>query len=413
MEAGLLYKAAAVKKLDPLQILKPDDQWVLPGIQKLIEESLENGFPELVIEWAILLKKKGKVLPANVLTMVMRHFSKNPDQAVLISKVLGPRGNILAANFGEFALFDELKWKDPLSYKLKVQRKTAFEMLRDLHPDQALQYLIDRFSNLNEEDKRKFLECIITSYRESDNLLLDLLSRSKSQTSQALYLNLLLLSDREFYVFHLQEFTSKLNTGQLSSFRFELPGKTQNQLSQEWIWSNISPDLILEAKAENQVFEYLKQHQLESDFVKVFRFYPQTELRNHFFKWLVRNHQLTENFPVEQLSFGMDFHSFNSCCQYWLDTSKDKIDLEAFYKASRHPRHFWSDQICRALVALAEIPSIQKKYDMDVFWQMSAFKINPNSEFIGQLPESCRFYINEELNFEQVIRFRKWIRVGS
>ena len=118
-----------------------------------------------------------------------------------------------------------------------------------------------------------------------------------------------------------------------------------------------------------------------------------------------------EGFPTEALMRGLDHKTFNELCMLWLDSHKEQTDLEAFYQANKHFNHFWSDELCERILQFREVTAFQKKYDLTVFWQMLAFKINPNSKLAQQIPAECRCSINRIMHYDSIIRFRKWIRL--
>lgn len=413
ISAGLTSRAAAVKTVHSSKIISLEAQWVLPYVQNLVEEALELGFEELILEWGLLLAKDHKVWPANLLPPILRYFSKHPDLATTIAAPLGPRGFQLAKHFDEFALFDVQKWQNPLSYRLRSHRKFAFGLFCASDPSTALQYLITHFPKMHDEDRKNFLEQLLRQNKAPDVQLEEFLSRGMSLLMQGFFVRYSLKHQTECFHLNKNILQELAHQNDLNSFQFEHPSGRIYKGPPEWTWSVMPPDMIADLKEVSPIFEYLHKHQLEAAFLETFQYDPHSPLRIIYFKWLIAKNLLTEEFPMKQLTLGMDYKSFNICCMEWLETQNGKTDMEAFYLANLHHRHFWSDALCKSILRIAKLPEIHQKFDMMVFWQMMAFKVNPLSELADHLPGECRFSISSTFNYEEVIRFRRFIRKGK
>ena len=207
-----------------------------------------------------------------------------------------------------------------------------------------------------------------------------------------------------------QRFEKYTAGGKFDGFSFSSPLPVGFDQTNAQVFQMLPTWFISEKEGFSSFFKFLNQHELDVFFLEAMGSWPDSSLAAAFFEYEWSREILSENYPVEKLFGAMDHATFNACCLKWLDMNDDQIDLEAFLHAVQPDKHFWSDALCQRILELRERKAVLNKYDLDVFWQLLPFKINPVSNLIPKIPEECRFFMNTDIHFENVLRFRKWMR---
>lgn len=400
--------------------LRPDAQettvqWapqpVLPTTQWMVNSALELDFDELLLEWAAILARNKRVFPANVLPPVMSYFAKHPERAKPILSVLGPRAHQVATHLEKWSVFNPDHWTRPLEFRLKSQRLLAFTCYRMKSPEEAIVYFVDHLAKMQDADRRSWCEVLIKTAKSEEWPIFETFERSRYSALQECWAKLAYYQSEPYR--KSCEHMLRLGCRADSAWKpviVRLDGKAF-QWPLDRVVESLAPECIEQHLPLEDYFQWVDDHSLNQAFIASFQWNESIGLRKAYFTWLLKNKKLMEGFPTEALMRGLDHKTFNELCMLWLDSHKEQTDLEAFYQANKHFNHFWSDELCERILQFREVTAFQKKYDLTVFWQMLAFKINPNSKLAQQIPAECRCSINRIMHYDSIIRFRKWIRL--
>lgn len=132
------------------------------------------------------------------------------------------------------------------------------------------------------------------------------------------------------------------------------------------------------------------------------------------FEYLLEHQLLTYNLSIDVISASLNYTEFNQCALQWLQyyraKSPDNIDLEAFYRFVKIEKHFWSDALIEEILMLKTNTKLMRKYDMDVFYQLMPFRMNPNSNIAKKIEQEASGSIPHPLTFERILFFRNQLR---
>ncbi|MCC6754245.1 MAG: hypothetical protein IT266_09730 [Saprospiraceae bacterium] len=410
IRAGLLVRGAAeqqaIKELpDPLP-----PQWVLPELHSIFREALLRDFQELPLEFAWLLRMVRWPLPANLLPEFMFQLGQKPEFAAELVPVLGPRGQALAAAWEEFALYREARWAQPLSFRNKEQRKWAFRLWRLKDPSAALRYAWSNSGSLREADREHIFETLLFKVPVEDWIALRDLGGGSQGLQQQCWVRAACLHFPEYGEEAKERFLLCAGSGDWSSFRFVADSGKRYRWKPERMVQTVPPQWFEDEPVAQAYFCWVHQRGWVREFLSSLQASGKAPVRVWYFKWLLSQGLLSGGFPTDLLTNGIPFAEITPCLEQWLDCCGEKIDLEAFLRASGHHQHFWSDGVCRRILALNESERVHRYFDLEAFWQRLPFKINPASPVVAEIPEECRMVMGHVLHFDSVIRTRRRMR---
>lgn len=410
MQAGYYQRAAAVWTMDSPGSLELPAQEVVPQIQELVTALWTAGFRGIFLEWSLILIRSGKLLPANILPICMDQATKDLQWAASLVPVLGPLGQKFASLFNEWKILNLKAWNSPGQFLKKGQKEFAFTMLRNQDPEAAFRILKEEWPQLKEGQRLAYLAQMRKNLREEEWLELGSLPGLKNVSLQLEWLRLGLDLKAGYAEDQRARFISHTHAGTFEGFAFTSPLVKATSASPADTFRMLPPWFVKSGLDRSGFFEFVYQNELESAFLEALAYWPDTQLAAEYFSFVLAKGQLTERFPVEKLFVAMDHATFNSCCLKWLEIAGEHIDLEAFLHAVQLDKHFWNDTLCQGILDLRSQKLILQRYDLEVFWQLLPFKMNPASKLIPDVPETCRFFIDAQLHFDSILRFRKWMR---
>jgi hypothetical protein len=409
----LLQKSAAVLKADSIHALELAQQWFWPEIQDFLLEMIQWDEKQLIFEWCTILKSKNRCLPANTLIPLMNWGLNDTGMADKLIPVLGPLGYKLPSLFDEYSLYSQDAWKDPMAFKKKNLIFFTFSQYRKYVPDDAFQYFCKNYSAFSASDKVHYLELLKPNLDVQELArLMEIIPVSNKNLQSALLSLVLSLKESEYYkevqkgILKIQK-SSDFDLFELPDFRDKKWQPSLSGMISKFPLTFFETDLLAEA-----YINWIETNKEDLNLMEAIKQDTSSFFTKYYFKYLLRNKRLTESIDTSVLSKNMDFAVFNECCLEWMDSEKDQLDLEAFLHFVHTEKHFWSDNLVHQLLEIRNNPSLTKKYDFDIFWQLLPFKINPNSDLVKSIPEDCRIFENRHYNFDRIIEFRKWIRKG-
>ena len=411
IRTSLYLKAASFCKAPNKEFIEIPKQWRWSEAHHFLEAIIESQEKNLIYEWTHILKSKNACLPVNIISSLLEWATKDLELAHFLIPILGDAGRMLTELIPEWNLLSSMHFNHPLQFDKSEFRVFAFKQFRIHNPELAFQYFLNNHEQLKESDKLKWLRILKL---KSNNIEIDQLITLFESAKPLIQFELVNISlynqDSKYFQSNKVSFLNCLKSNALNEFQFI------SKTKKEYIWSNAQkikfiPLTFLEDESLQLKYNHWVETQdATSSLLEAIQLNPFLPFTNWYFNHLLKEGKLTEDFPTALLSSSLDHNSFNQCCLQWIDTSKDQLDVKAFLHFINLEKHFWSDELLAKILELRNNKVLDRKYDFTIFWQLLPYKVNPNSAYIKSIPEECRNYQSNLLNFDTIKYFRKIIR---
>lgn len=404
VKSYILVKGASYLSLDNNHTVDIPTQWQSAPLHRFLLAGIQLKESDLFFEWTHFLKRKSISFPVNILVPLMEWARTDLNVANFIQAFLGPVGQQLATLFPEFHILSEQHQEHPLQFSKLDQRLYAFEKFRERNPENAFNYFLQTHQELKDPEKIKWLRILHPKLSQKEwNALQILINPKKIQLHQEL-LYLKLSVDETAFKNQQVQFQYYLSENSLDEYYSKISPTIEHSI-------RLSPLRFMTTQENFHTYlKWIQEKELFPILLTALKEQAYIELATACFEFLLEQKLLTEHLALGNLSHGMDHKVFNHCCVLWIEAEQDAIDLEAFLMFIRHEKLFWSDEVLLKLVALRNSKALQRIYDFNVFWQLLPYKINPNSLQIQSIPDECKMYLNQQIHFDSVLKFRKGIR---
>ncbi len=408
LEAYLGDKAGAFPNLD-VSVFKsiPESRVSLP-LEDLMRAFLSAGYAEILFEYWVILGRKGLELPANLVPLSM-DATKLPYKTTLtLQKVLGAAGQWLCRENPDWHWILSESEEKAFSFQDPHARMFCLRqwMIRD--SGRAARALLDCKDSLPPREFEKLWTSLFhyaaAAQLDSDWLIAALPSKWAHLAWP------FLMEDSRY---------SGLPGERLAQFRtardpmmLGLPSlrKSGKPLSPADSLRLMPPDLIFQHPAWEQYLDLIAQAGLLEGVIQSVSVYENEACAGILCDWMIRKSWFKEDQKVELLSPLCNFQTFNACAIRFLQQEKENADLEALYRFMNAGNHFWDDRLLDEIIRLNGNSKLEGRFELEVFFNLIPFRINPATDLMQKIPASVRRRINVPMTPEKILNFRKLMR---
>ena len=394
---------------------KDQDQFPKARVQATWEhffnQILQQDHQALFYEFCLLTQRKSQVFPVNFLVKVLDYLGIHPELADYAFPILGEAGQFLCRQNPDWHWLDSTKWEKPLWCKESAKRLFMYRRFLESKNHEAFHFFLEHVSDFSEKEQAAILEYALHAWPVlTEEQTEQLLKSVKPKNVLLLYPHI--FKDKQNPI----SIQSKLWLESLllkpSSLQEPIPPlkKKQKEYTLAQYLEIIPPTWITERQDAKKILQKLAGEDLLQSILESVRKYKDVESAKFLANWLIDNHAFTEDLEVAKLSSCMNFEIFNQVCITAIRKLGPQIDLEAFLHFILAEKHFWSDDLLIAVLDLHQHERLRREYDLEVFYAMIPYRINPNTSRLEEIPKSLYHLHEAVLSFERVLQFRRLLR---
>ena len=384
---------------------------VQPSWEHFLDQILGQDHRELFYEFCLLSQRKSQIFPVNFLVQVLKFLNSHPELADYAFPLFGEAGQYLCRQNPDWHWLASDNWENPLLCKESAKRLFIYRRYLESKPNESMLYFLEHVNDFTEKEQAVILEYGMHSWPSMSTDQMDQLAKLiKPKNILFLYLLIFKKEQNEITVqskLCIEELVKKKSSPQIA-----LPSlkKNQKEFSFAQILEILPPKWITERSDAKSIFQILFQENLLNSFIEAIRKYKEAEASKVLSHWLIQKDAFKEDLDMAKLSSCLNFETFNVLCLEALRNLGGKIDLEAFLHFILAEKHFWSDELLIAILDLHQHERLRREYDLEVFYAMIPYRINPNSSRLEEIPKSLHHLHESVLGFENVLQFRRLLR---
>lgn len=408
LEAYLGDKAAAFPELDPSALEPIPASRVSLPLEDLMSALLQAGYPEILYEYWVILGRKGLELPSNLLPLSMDASRAGLRTVFTLQRVLGAAGQWLCRENPDWQWILPESAEKTFAFADPHARMFCFRqwMLKD--PGEAARALLEKKDELSVREFEKLWKALFP-FAGSAGLDAEwLISAMPSKltilawpfvTGEPVYSEV--IGDR------LASFKAGGDPAALCLAGLKKNGKA---IAPADSLSLIHPARIIDQPDRERSLILLAEAGLLGGMIRSVSAYEHEDCAGILCDWMIRKGWFREDQEVELLSPWCNFQTFNACAVRLLEQDKENADLEALYRFMNAGNHFWDDRLLEAILKLNGNSKLENRYELEVFFNLIPFRINPATDFSQRIPHAVRRRIKVPMTPEKILNFRKLMR---
>lgn len=404
-------KIAGSYQLNPEQILTIPSTTRYFISYKVLSSSFISGNQQLIHETCLILLKKNKTLPYQVLHHAIPYLSKHPNAALQLIPLLGELGYELASKIEKNNIINPHLMSATLETDPADTLLTWYSVWHAYYPQEAYQWFKQTVPNLEIKMQQKFALLFLENHHESDAV--DILQSTLSNPSELDYIYLLglkTLNQNDIQIKVIESLSHLLQSNlKLTSTEIKIEG-IKKKLNIKKIINIIHPNHLSDIPSEI-LFNFLLLNDYINEFIHSIALHKQSEIAEKIFQFLLFKNILSEKIKMETLASAMNFHQINRLAEQWITQQRDQIDVEALLQFLISYKIFWTDSLAEKIIALFAFKKINELYDIDVFNTYMILKLNPQSKIIDNIFQQGKIHQIYHSSIADIIRYRKELRM--
>ncbi|MCC6816440.1 MAG: hypothetical protein IT267_08525 [Saprospiraceae bacterium] len=407
-QLSLIQKTATNYKLKNLPEKFPSGQIRLEYDQ-FFKKVIMNTQNSIIFEYVKIAQNRNQTLPLNFIVPLINYAHQNHEMASSILDIF------TVTEF--YVLNTNPKWNylnNKIPFKASLHNhEEAFSFFLHFRqePDKMFEILNNHIGVWNEKFILKILDQIspISSLVDANNWV-KLTDKSKGKIKFKLISLLLQNKEEPYYGETIQAIKTFIEQKTFDIYTKSHNIKNFTKLEFINALEHIPSSLYLESKnTKSLIIQLIKEKKLQKLFNSIAQF-KDSNAAFKVLKHLIDEYQLTEDINIPQIGGCLDHKAFNELAIYFCSSMKGNIDLEAFLYLIDHYRHFWTDELLQHILDFKNYKVLTNKFELDVFYQLIPYRINPYSKLENSIPQFIKDSITYPLSYSQVIEFRKNLR---
>ncbi len=363
----------------------------------------------LLQEWFSVLCKQGKTLPINTLPHALDYMSKQKGAAAKWWPALGEEGLWLSRHNPAWHFVQQSRWAQMLAHGTWPEKLYAWLAMTEIQMINPYRLLNEAMVQLKETELRRLIQRLPPATEGEEFELLEKWMHQAKASIQWSVAQKMLESITDTRSDIKGDFYRSLANDQLH--QWQPPWWPSKKLKDPMVYRFlVLPAQWIQAEQADLFYGWLLKKDLLQKWTEKYYSNRQSKSALSFGMYLLRKNLLNENFPLNAFSDYLKFEDFNQLACRWIAEQGENTDVEALFKVVKYEKHFWSEELLSQLLNLRSSKAVSRKYDLEVFWKLIPYKMNPYQLDKGQIEKFLSHLPHDTLSFEEILRFRLWIR---
>lgn len=404
-------QAAQYPECSPEAVSNFPDSYVSIPLEDFFKQMLTGNHPEIFYEYLLILKRKAIAIPAHLVPIAIQNCKADYRMMSLLQSVLGEAGIFLCLQNKNWSWILENNSKDPFLWSDQEARFFVFRNLLSIDSENAFHFFLKYSSNLKPAEINSCISRLIPYIHKLSfdvQLVLPIL-KGKNQIWILPFILNSIHQDELLELFELfRQILMQKNSLEIPVFSNKSKQKKNISLSDfirflpSTFWKNNSEDYT--------IFKQIQEINLLSSLIQNIVYHQNSALANRLLEWIIDQHLFLEQLPVFQLAEVLNFKEFNQHLIAVFNKEREQIDLEAVFHFLKSSHHFWDDRLLEWICWLHGQSIPERNYQLEVFFEMIPFRMNPALDFITKIPQPIRKRIKLNPSAEKILQFRKMMR---